>query len=240
MSKIQAVILAGGLGSRLRPYTAVLPKPLVPVHGMPIAEIIVRQLKSYGFTKVCMATGYLSGLIKAYFGDGTRWGVRIEYVEEKKPLGTAGAINLIPDVAPHFLVVNGDTLTDLDFRGLTAFHKRHEGQVTMVLKERIVRTDFGVVESDGKGRFLDYIEKPEHRSFVSTGINMFSRRCRRYIKRNERIGMPELMLRLRDAGEAVHCYPMKGLWLDLGRADDLERSQEMFRRHGRKFLKDKP
>ena len=124
MSKTQAIILAGGQGSRLRPYTTVLPKPLMPVGDMPIAEIIIRQLKHYGLTHIVIATGHLSALIQSFFGDGRRWGVHIEYVFEDEPLGTAGALRLVKNLEKEFLVINGDILTDVNFKELFSFHKK--------------------------------------------------------------------------------------------------------------------
>ena len=236
MSKIQAVILAGGKGSRLRPFTKVLPKPLVPLGDFPIAEIIIRQLKYNGFKRIAMATGHLAELIKAYFGDGRRWGVHIQYVKERRPLGTAGALKLVEPLEDDFLVINGDTLTDLNFKKLMARHKTKKGIATMVVKERIVKTDFGVIHHDKKHLLVDYIEKPEHRSLVSTGINVLNKRCKSYIKSRETIGMPELLLRLQSSGEKVFCHQTKKMWLDLGRAEDLPKAEELFRRNKRKFL----
>ncbi len=236
MSKIQAVILAGGKGSRLRPYTKVLPKPLVPLGDFPIAEVIIRQLKYYGLTSIVISTGHLAELIEAYFGDGRRWGVEIKYVREDKPLGTAGALKLIKQLADDFIVINGDTLTDINFKKLIASHKSKKARATIVVKERVVKTDFGVIEYDKKGVFLNYTEKPEHRSFVSTGINVFNKESQKYIKVMESIGMPELMLRLKSSGQLVCCHRTKDIWLDLGRADDLEKAQGVFKRNKRKFL----
>lgn len=238
MSKVQAVILAGGQGARLRPYTTVLPKPLVPVGGIPIAEVIIRQLKFYGIKNILMATGYLAELIEAYFGDGSRFGVHIEYLKEKTPLGTAGAIKLIKNLDEDFLVINGDTLTNINFKELLNFHKSSKSMATITIKGVTVKTDFGVVSCDSKGGFLDYIEKPKHKSFVSIGINVLSRKCQNYMVRNKMVNMPELMLKLKASGEKVSCHKTRSLWLDLGRLDDLESAQQVFMKNRRKFLKD--
>jgi len=238
MSNLQAVILAGGQGSRLRPYTTVLPKPLLPVGDLPIAEIIIRQLGHYGIKNIIISTGHLAGLIETYFGDGRRWGVRIRYVQEDKPLGTAGAIKLIPKLQENFLVINGDTLTDLNFRKLFDFHQQHQGIATISVKERVVKTDFGVIEFNQHHELLNYIEKPAHKFFVSLGMNILHKRCREYIKAGESIGMPELMLRMKENGEKVYCFKAKNVWLDLGRMDDLEAAQEIFASHRKKFLLD--
>ena len=236
MSSVQAVILAGGKGSRLHPYTKVLPKPLVPLDDFPIAEIIVRQLKFYGLKNIVISTGHLAELIETYFGDGRRWGVCIRYVHEDKPLGTAGALKLINQLADDFLVINGDTLTNINFEKLITFHRSKGATATIVVKERIVKTDFGVIECDKKNMFLDYIEKPEHRSFVSTGINVFNKKGQNHIKQNESLGMPELMLRFKACKQPIYCYKTKDIWLDLGRPDDLEKAQGVFKRNKKKFL----
>ena len=237
MSKVQAVILAGGKGSRLRPYTKVLPKPLVPLDDFPISEIIIRQLKFYGLKNIVISTGHLAELIETYFGDGRRWGVCIRYVRERKPLGTAGALRLIKNLADDFLVINGDTLTNINFKKLMVSHKAKKASATIVVKERVVKTDFGVIKYDKEDMFLDYIEKPEHRTFVSTGINVFNKKCQKYIKRSESIGMPELMLRMKDLRQSIYCHKTKDIWLDLGRSDDLEKAQGIFRRGKKKFLR---
>jgi len=237
MSKVQAVILAGGKGSRLRPYTKVLPKPLVPLDDFPIAEIIIRQLKHYGLKNIVISTGHLAELIETYFGDGRRWGVRIQYVRESKALGTAGALKLVKQLADQFLVINGDTLTSVNFKKLMALHKVKKSMATIVVRERVVKTDFGVIEHDRKNMFLDYIEKPEHRSVVSTGINVLNRECQDFIKRNESLGMPELMLRIKASKKPIYCHKTKEIWLDLGRSDDLEKAHGVFRRNKKKFLR---
>jgi len=234
--KIQAVILAGGQGSRLRPYTTILPKALMPIGEMPIAEIIIRQLKFYGLTQIAIATGHLSGLIQSFFGDGRRLGVNIQYVFEDEPLGTAGALKLVKNLEDHFLVINGDILTDMNFKKLLTTHKKNKSQATIVCKERIVKTDFGVLEMDNKGDLLDYIEKPEHRSYVSTGINVLTKECQQYIRPKESIGIPDLMLRLKNSGKKVYCFKLPGVWLDLGRLDDLEMAQDVFEKNRRTIL----
>lgn len=236
MSKIQAVILAGGQGSRLRPYSTVLPKALMPVGELPIAEIIIRQLRHHGITHIAIATGHLSGLIQSFFGDGRRWGVNIKYIFEDKPLGTAGALKLVENPEDNFLVMNADILTDVNFKDLFAFHKKKKAQATIMCKERVVKTDFGVVEIDQDDQLVDYIEKPEHRSYVSTGINILAKECRKYIKPNEFLGIPDLMLRLKKADRKIGCFKMSGLWLDLGRLDDLEAAQDVFDKNRQKFL----
>ena len=236
-SKVQAIILAGGKGSRLRPYTTILPKPLVPVGGMPIIEVIIRQLKFFGINNIVIAVGYLAELIETYLGNGKRWGVAISYVKEEKPLGTAGAIKLVKNLSDNFIVINGDTLTDMSFRGFIDFHKKSHAIATIGIKERVLKTDFGVIESKKDGSFINYIEKPDHRSDVSLGINVFNKEVQVFIKKNEAMNMPELFLKMRTLGKKIVCFRTNKIWLDLGRLEDLELAQGIFEKNKKKFLK---
>jgi len=237
INKVQAVILAGGQGSRLRPYTTVIPKPLMPVGEYPIIEIVVRQLKYYGFKHIAVSTGYLSNLIEAYLGDGSRWGVDISYVHEEKPLGTAGALKLVKNLDEDVLTINGDTLTDLNLRTLLTYHKKSKSAATIAMKKRVLQVNFGVLEFNEKKELTDYIEKPQHHSYVSMGVNIINKSCQQLIAANESLGIPDLMLRLRDKNKKVSCFDVKGLWLDLGRLDDLEEAQEIWRKNKNKFIK---
>jgi len=236
MFKAQAIILAGGQGSRMKPYTSVLPKPLLPVGEIPIAEIIIRQLSAQNIKNIVISVGHLGGLIEAYFGNGKALGVTIKYLREKKPLGTAGAIKLLKSMDDNCLVMNGDILTDVSVKELMSYHKENRGIATVAIKERVVKTDFGVVKFDSDCMLCDYIEKPEHKSYVSTGINVLNKKCKKYILENETLGIPELMLRMRDRGEKISCFKMKATWLDLGRLDDFELSQEIFKKYRKKFI----
>jgi NDP-mannose synthase len=236
MFKAQVVILAGGQGSRLRPYTTVLPKPLLPVGGVPILEVLIKQLKHFGFKDILISTGYLTELIEAYCGNGRKWGVNINYVREKKPLGTAGALKLAGSLRDNFLVINGDVLTDMDFGSFLKWHASQKAMATIAVKERKIKSDFGVIEMGSRHEFKDYIEKPEHTSFVSMGVNAFNIHAISFIKNAESIGMPDLMLRLKSKEQKVCCYPVRDTWLDLGRFEDLERAQEIFERNKSKFM----
>ena len=228
MFKAQVVILAGGQGSRLRPYTTVLPKPLLPVGGKPILEILIRQLRHFGFKNIVISTGYLAELIEAYFGKGEKWGVHICYVHEDKPLGTAGALKLVEDTERNFLVMNGDILTDMNFATFLNWHTRQKAMASLTVKERKIKSDFGVIEFGPDHELRAYQEKPEHQSFVSIGVNAFNSRAKNFIKPGESVGMPELMLRLKALSHRVCCYPVRQEWLDLGRFEDLERAQDIF------------
>ncbi|HXS99981.1 MAG TPA: sugar phosphate nucleotidyltransferase [Elusimicrobiota bacterium] len=226
--KRQAVILAGGKGTRLRPFTATLPKPLVPVGDYPIIEIVLRQLKHFGFKDIIISTGHLAELIEAYCGDGRRWGVKIRYVREDKPLSTAGALKLIRGLQPRFLTINGDLLTSLDFGKVYEYHRETKADAVLAVQERLYKIDFGVIDLDGENRLRGYTEKPSYPYLVSMGVNVFDRRVLKHIKDGEAIGIPELMQRIKAGGGSVRGYRNKSHWLDIGRPDDYETVQELF------------
>jgi NDP-sugar pyrophosphorylase family protein len=224
----QAVILAGGKGTRLRPFTSTLPKPLVPVGDLPIIAIVLRQLKHFGFTDVIISTGHLAELIEAYCGDGKRWGLKIRYVREDKPLSTAGALKLIRGLQPRFLTINGDLLTTLDFGKVYDAHRKNGDAAVVAVCERVRTVDFGVIELDAKDRLCAYTEKPSHRYLVSMGINVFDRGVLKLIKPGEALGIPDLISRIRAGGGTVRGFRNKAHWLDIGRPEDYETAQELF------------
>jgi len=167
---MRAIILAGGKGVRLAPVTDVIPKPLVPIGGKPIMEIVIRQLQRHGFTRITLAVGYMADLICAYFGDGAKFGVKIDYSYEAEPLGTAGPLSLIDGLDETFLVMNADVLTNLNYRELVEYHKTHDAIVTVSAYERQITIDLGVIVKDGDCRIKDYIEKPSISHLVSMGV----------------------------------------------------------------------
>lgn len=224
---MQAIILAGGKGTRLRPFTATLPKPLVPIGDYPIIEIVLRQLKRFGFTDIVISTGHLAELIKAYCGNGRRWKVKIRYVREERPLSTAGALKLVHGLRSDFLTINGDLLTTLDFRALYEFHRRKKAAATIGVCQRQSVVDFGVITLGGGDRLQAYTEKPSQRYLVSMGINVFDRGALEHIGRGENLGIPELIERLRVAGKPVVGYRNRAEWLDIGRPDDYEAAQQL-------------
>jgi NDP-sugar pyrophosphorylase family protein len=226
--KRQAVVLAGGKGTRLRPFTATLPKPLVPVGDYPIIEIVLRQLRHFGFNDVVISTGHLAELIEAYCGDGRRWGVKIRYVREDKPLGTSGALKLIRGLQPDFLTINGDVLTTLDYGALFEHHRRRGAAATIGACERRSAIDFGVIELDAAGRLCAYTEKPFHRYLVSMGVNVFDRRVLQYIRPGQFLHIPELIQLILADGKPVLGFRNKAEWLDIGRPQDYETAQEIF------------
>jgi NDP-mannose synthase len=235
---MQALILAGGKGTRLRPYTAVIPKPLLPVGDYPILEIILRQLKQADVSEVILAVGYMSHLFESIFQRGERFGLKIFYSLEEKPLGTAGpislALNLLHD---DFIVMNGDLLTTLNLRNLFHFHKQKGAAATIGLYEREVKVDFGVIETSEEDRLIRYTEKPTFRFNVSMGINVLNKqKIEPYIRTGEQLDLPDLMLKLLEDNLPVYCYREACYWLDLGRLDDYEAATEIFESRKNEFL----
>jgi NDP-sugar pyrophosphorylase family protein len=228
----RAVILAGGEGTRLRPYTTVLPKPLMPIGDRPVLDIVVRQLKAHGFERVTMATGYLAELIEAFFGDGEKYSVAIDYYREHEPLGTVGALALIEGLAQDdVLVMNGDVLTDIDYGALLTQHHSSGAAATIATKERQIKVSLGVLRfGDGEDptRLTGYDEKPEINYTASMGVYCFAPRALGYIEPGVRLDFPDLVLRLIAAGETVRAWPSQDYWLDIGRHDDYEQAQEEF------------
>ena len=224
---------------RLRPYTTVLPKPLMPVGDRPILDVIVRQLAHHGFARLTIVTGHLSELIEAFFGDGERHGIAIDYFREEEPLGTVGALPLLDGVDEDFLVMNGDVLTDLAFGGFLDEHRASGAAASIAAHRREVQVSLGVLEfEDGgdDGRLTGYVEKPSYRYEVSMGVYAFSPRVLAHIERNRRLDFPDLVLRLLDAGEVVRGRRSEDYWLDIGRHDDYETAMEEFERMRDRFL----
>jgi len=235
---MHAIILAGGKGTRLKPYTMSFPKPLVPIGQYPIIEIIIRQLAYYGFKRITISTGYLAELIEAYCGSGEKWNVGIEYVREDTPLNTAGALKLVKDCEENLLVMNGDVLTNIDLGKLYSLHVSMGNKATVASKIRESKIDFGVLKLDEKDFLSDYIEKPVYTFLVSMGVYVLSSDVINFISEGESIGMPDLLLRLEKSGERVFCYKSDCYWLDIGRVDDYERAQEDFEINKHNFLRD--
>jgi NDP-mannose synthase len=233
---MKAVILAGGRGTRLAPYTTVLPKPLMPVGERPILDIIIGQLRYHGFTDITLAVGYLAELLMAYFGDGERFGVSIRYSREDQPLGTAGPLGLIEALDEPFLVMNGDILSAIDYSDLRRFHQQGDAIATVATHPRSVKIDLGVLEFDQQANLSRYIEKPTHHYHVSMGIYMFDPRVREYIPRAQYLDLPDLLTGLLAHDEAVKCYMYDGHWLDIGRVDDYQQAVQDFEQNRTRFL----
>jgi NDP-sugar pyrophosphorylase family protein len=221
---VKAVILAGGEGTRLRPYTTILPKPLVPVGDRPILELIIRQLAASGFTEIYLSVGHLGELIRAFFEESTRMpdGVEISYVWEDEPLGTAGALKLIEPPTEPFLVMNGDILTTLDYGELMRFHVEREAALTIATHKRDVKLQLGVTEGDGTV-VTNYVEKPTLHYEVSMGIYIYSPSTLAMIP-DGHFDFPEVVLALIEAGKHVCKYRFTGEWFDIGTPGDLDRA----------------
>ena len=234
---MRAVILAGGKGSRLRPFTITVPKPLVPIGELPIVEILIRQLKHQGFDRITIAVGHLASLIRAFCGSGEPWGIPIDYVYEERPLGTIGCLALIEHLdEDRVLVVNGDTLTDLDMARVYAAHDGKDA-LTICANRRSVEIDFGVLETAPDGYLTSYVEKPALSYRVSMGINVLSTwAIAEYIPKGERLDTPDLVRKLVDAGRKVRVLDTDAYWLDLGRMTDLETGVAVFEKNPRRFL----
>jgi NDP-sugar pyrophosphorylase family protein len=225
---MRVIILAGGKGVRLAPLTEVIPKPLVPIGGMPILEFVIRQLKAQGFQRITLAVGYMSELIKAYFQDGSRYGVKIDYSFEEKPLGTAGPLGLIDELEDTFMVMNADVLSNINYQDLFHYHKAQGGLTTIATFERQIKIDLGVIVKNGDGRIKDYIEKPSFNHMVSMGIYVFEPQVLDLIKKRVYLDFPDLVKLLLRARKPVHYYPFGGYWLDIGRHDDYAKAVEDF------------
>lgn len=238
LPNMQAIILAGGKGTRLRPYTTVIPKPLMPVGEMPILEIILRQLKHAGVEEIILACGYMGQMFQAFFQDGARLGLRIDYSYEEKALGTAGPIAYsLERMKDDFLVMNGDLLTTLDYRKIYDAHRAAGAAATLGLYTREVKIDFGVVEADPNGDLARYSEKPTFNFDVSMGVNVFNPAAiRPFLKAGEYLDIPQLMTQLHDAGKRVHCFRSPCYWLDIGRIDDYQTANEIFESRKHEFL----
>jgi NDP-sugar pyrophosphorylase family protein len=236
---MKAVILAGGKGTRLRPYTTVIPKPLMPVGEVPILEIIIRQLKSYDIDEVFLAVGYMSQLFQAFFNDGRKYGLAITYSQEEKPLGTAGPIaNILKDLSETFIVLNGDTLTTLNYQKMIDFHLNQKAAATIGLNQRDEKIDFGVVKVDGDHNLVEYIEKPTNSITVSMGVNVFNREhVASYLTPGDYLDIPDLLRNMKRDGLPVKCYQEDCYWLDIGRIEDYQIANEVFESRRNEFLR---
>ncbi|HMB02623.1 MAG TPA: sugar phosphate nucleotidyltransferase [Isosphaeraceae bacterium] len=239
---MQAVLLAGGKGTRLRPFTHVFPKPLMPLGDadpMPIIEVVLRQLARFGFRDVTVITGYLTELIEAFCGDGKRFGTRLTYRREVAPLGTAGGLTLLDRPGAPVLVINGDILTTLNYAEMYAFHRDRGAAATIASYPRAVRIDFGVLEFANDPHILaGYREKPELSFQVSMGVYVLDPAAWDYLTPGQPLPMPELLETMREAGRPVHCFRQGCYWLDIGRHDDYATANDIFEARRAAFLGD--
>ncbi len=238
MRDIRVIALAGGRGARLKPYTKVFPKPLMPLGEMPILEIVLRQLKSSGFEKITLSVNHLANLIKTFFGDGSQLGLDISYCMEDRPLGTAGPIALVKDLSDTFLVINGDLLTTLDYSAIVKNHIESGAAATIGAFSRDVKIDFGVLETGPRGELTEYREKPTLKYTVSMGVNVFSKTVLGFIPSNQYLDIPTLMINLKNGGKTVLTYQENCEWLDIGRPDDYEQAVVEFDHSRGKYLRE--
>jgi NDP-sugar pyrophosphorylase family protein len=222
---MKAVILAGGQGRRLLPYTTTFPKPMVPVGDLPMLEIIVRQLRANGFTDLIVATGYNEELIRAYFGDGSKFGVTLTYSKEDRPLGTAGPLDLVrARLDETFLLINGDVLADIDFARLERSHVERESDVTLVLARRVETVNYGIVTIDDSLEFVSWNEKPDIEYLVSAGVYLVEPRVLENLPSGTFLNIPDFITSLGGDGYRVRAFVHDGYWLDVGRPADYEQA----------------
>jgi NDP-sugar pyrophosphorylase family protein len=237
---MKVIILAGGKGRRLNPYTVVLPKPLMPVGDFPILEILLRQLKESNLVDVTLAVGHLGNLIQAYFGDGSKWGIKIRYSFEDQPLGTVGPLKLLDDLEQTFMVMNGDLLTTLNYLNLIEYHQVQNVIATVGAQTRWVDINFGVIQrSKDNDKMKNYIEKPRLSYLVSMGIYVFEPQVLEFIPKEKKFDFPDLMQLLLKKDKKVAIYQSDDFWLDIGRPDDYQKAVEEFEKNRTRFLSEK-
>jgi NDP-sugar pyrophosphorylase family protein len=226
---MRAIILAGGKGTRLKPYTTLIPKPLVPIGGKyPILEIVIRQLADQGFTHITLTVNHLSHLIKSFFGDGSRWNIKVDYSEEDRPLSTIGPLTMIDDLPEDFLVMNGDIITDINFKELLDSHKKGKHRVTVSTYEREQKVDFGVIEANKNSELTGFEEKPIKKYNVSMGIYCINKSVITSLLKNEPYGFDNLMLDSIKNSDPVNLIPFNKIWYDIGRPSDYDHVNENF------------
>lgn len=235
---MMAVILAGGKGVRLKPFTMVIPKPLLPIGDLPIVEVVIRQIAASGIKRITMMLGYMAQLFIATFGDGSRWGVNIEYYIEEEPLGTAGSLRMLKKPEKDLLVINADTLTTLDYRKIIEYHRVCNAWGTIAITRRQAYIDYGVIVKTGEGLLGEYREKPVLEYDVSMGINVLSSKCLSFIPSDKKYDIPHLMTVLKSAGKRVMCYETDCYWQDIGRFEDYEQASADFAKDPKLFLPD--
>lgn len=233
---MRAVIMAGGEGRRLRPFTVVIPKPLAPLGERSILEIVLHQLKRYGLDHVTLAVGYHAELIMAVIGDGSKFGLTIDYSFEDTPLGTIGPLAQIKGLNETFLVMNGDILTDLPYDEFVTFHKKKGGVASIAAHKESEEISLGVLECDKDGRLVGFHEKPRFEYTVSMGIYLFEPQVLEFIQPGVRMGLDGLVGRLLEARLPVYTYPFDGHWIDIGRFEDFGVAMELFEKHKERFL----
>lgn len=226
-------IMAGGFGTRLKPLTNSCPKPMLKIGGVPILETLITSFAKAGFVNFYISTHYMPEQIHEYFLDGSEFGVKINYVHEDAPLGTGGALGLLPEDLPDLplIMINGDVLTKVNFQKLIDFHIQNEADATMCVREYDYQIPYGVIEGEGN-RVVSMAEKPIHRFFVNAGIYVISPKVIKSVAKNQRIDMPTLLEERMSEGEEVLMFPIHEYWLDIGRMSDFKKAQNDFKRLG--------
>ncbi|MBU1357827.1 MAG: NTP transferase domain-containing protein [Gammaproteobacteria bacterium] len=236
---MKAVIMAGGKGTRLQPFTASFPKPLMPLGDMPVLELLLHQLRRAGVDEVYLAVNHLHHLIRAFCGDGSRFGLSINYSLEDSPLGTAGPLGgLLANMGDDFIVTNGDLLTTFDIAALIRTHLDRGSDATICVYERELKIDFGLIEVDSDMNLKGYLEKPMSKHLVSMGLYVLRRDAvAPHVSPGVHLDMPDLLLKLRDSGCKVQCHRQaESFWLDIGRPEDYATAQKMFEEQRELFL----
>lgn len=231
-----AIILAGGKGTRLQPFTFSIPKPLLPIGNMPILEIILRQLSKNGYTRVALTLNHMADYFHAIIGDGSRFGVNIEYYYENEPLGTAGSVRLIKNLPQEFIVMNGDVFSNMNFEKFLLKHKSGKQGITIASKKRVVNIDYGVLECDQKNNLEQYNEKPNIDYLVSMGIYALNNELQELIPENKKFDMPDLVKECIKENIPVHCYKNDCYWQDIGRFSDYEQACKDFESNQELFI----
>ena len=228
---MKVVILAGGLGTRLKPFTEVIPKPLLPIGEKSVLEIQIERLKKFGFDEIILATNYKSQYIEGFFGDGSRYGVKLSISKEDKPLGTAGPLLLLKEqLTEPFIVMNGDILSLIDFSKLYEFALKQKSLLTTSIKKEITPFAFGNIYFDGD-RVTGIEEKPNIVMYILSGIYVMKPEIFKFFPKDEYFGMDNLILKMLEEDKVVSKYDLKEYWLDIGRLNDYEKAQEVYNEH---------
>jgi NDP-sugar pyrophosphorylase family protein len=233
-----AVILAGGKGVRLKPFTMVIPKPLLAIGDLPIVEVVIRQIAAAGIKRIALMLGYMAQLFIATFGDGSRWGINIEYYIEEEPLGTAGSLRMLKNPDKNLLVMNGDILTTLDYRKIIEYYQTQKAWGTIAVTKRQALIDYGVISKTPEGLLDAYREKPVLEYDVSMGINILSSECLSFIPSDKKYDIPHLMTALKSDGKKIICYETDCYWQDIGRFEDYKQASADFVKDPKIFLPD--
>lgn len=237
VTHMRTIILAGGRGTRLRPFTNAIPKPLVPLGDKPILEIVLRQLSRHGITRVTLAVNHLASLIMSFFGNGENMGMEIDYSLEEYPLGTAGPLSLIKGLDEPFIVMNGDLLSTIDYTDLVSFHEQERAAITVGTFVKEIKIDLGVLKTNGC-ELVDYVEKPTYTFDVSMGIYVMNQDVVSLIDTGQHMDLPELVMKAKRRGSRVVCYRGTFDWLDIGRLEDYEKAVEVFEKNRARYLPD--